>query len=206
MKKEEQEKKIKVSLILLASGFGKRYGANKLLEEYGGKKLYQTALQTAVKSGADLVVIVTGYREIADYVKHFYKEVQVVWNEHPQRGISESLKLGLMAAEENEGCGFLVCDQPGLSVESLENLLESFRAAPSRIHLCCYGQRRGNPVIFPRKYYGELKMLTGDLGGRQVIKKYPDQVTEIPVASEVELWDIDTAEDKERMEKQQKIK
>ena len=62
------------------------------------------------------------------------------------------------------------------------------------------GGKRGNPCIFPRRYFEELSKLCGDKGGRRVIEKHMDDV-EYVRAEEYELFDIDTAEDMDEAEK-----
>ena len=37
-------------------------------------------------------------------------------------------------------------------------------------------EQTGNPVIFPREYFEELKALSGDRGGRRVMQRHKDRV------------------------------
>ena len=96
----------RIAVVLMASGFGKRYGANKLLEEFRGEPLFVHAFRRAAESGVDSICVVTRFPEIARYVESKRMEIagqsappdiRVIWNEHPERGISESLRLGLSA-------------------------------------------------------------------------------------------------------------
>lgn len=186
---------MRVSLVLMVSGFGKRYGANKLLEPFCGKPLFCWALEQAKKSGADHVTVVTAHEEIRKEVLQNYPTNTLVWNEHPKHGISESLKLGLMQEQESEGCCFLVGDQPLLGAGSLERLLNVFRNHPDKICCCFDGKRRGSPVIFPSKYYKELLALEGDCGGKAVMRHHPENILEVAVARKEELVDIDRKSD-----------
>lgn len=186
---------MRVSLVLMVSGFGKRYGANKLLEPFCGKPLFCWALEQAKKSGADHVTVVTAHREIQEEVLQHYPMYTLVWNAHPENGISESLKLGLTQEQESEGCCFLVGDQPLLGVGSFRRLLEAFRSHPDKICCCFDGKRRGSPVVFPSRYYQELLALEGDCGGKAVIRRHPEDILEVAVDKKEELVDIDWKSD-----------
>ena len=52
----------------------------------------------------------------------------------------------------------------------------------------------GNPALFARRYEPELMMLTGDRGGRAVIRCHSGDLYRHETASPRELEDIDTRE------------
>ena len=52
--------------------------------------------------------------------------------------------------------------------------------------------RRGNPVLWSRRFFGELMTLDGDIGARHLIAKHAEAVAEIPVDGESAFLDIDT--------------
>ena len=54
-----------------------------------------------------------------------------------------------------------------------------------------HGEKTGNPCIFSQKYYQELMEITGDRGGKQIIKKYPEDVAYLFVGDARELQDVD---------------
>ena len=121
----------------------------------------------------------------------------MIWNDHPERGISQSLRLGLDAQREADGCCFMVCDQPMFKTETLRRMFRAFRESPDDICVCSDGSRRGNPVLFPKDLFSELMQLNGDSGGRQIMKKYPQRIREIIVERPEELYDIDSVENME---------
>ena len=143
--------------------------------------MYQYVLELVADSEASPIIVVTRFQEIKEYILNHYPEIQVVWNTHPESGISESLRLGLNAAGEVDGCCFMVCDQPLFKKESLSNLLQKFQENSYSIIACNDGIRRGNPVIFPYQFLGELM---------ELIAVYPE-----------ELMDIDCVADKYEMER-----
>ncbi len=212
----------RIAVVLMASGSGKRYGKNKLLEYFGGRPLFAHALCRAAESEADSICVVTRYPEIREYVERWknagagssvdpgaFEEsgsfvssaepgsIRVIWNDHPERGISQSLRLGLDAQREADGCCFMVCDQPMFKTETLRRMFRAFRESPDDICVCSDGSRRGNPVLFPKDLFSELMQLNGDSGGRQIMKKYPQRIREIIVERPEELYDIDSVENME---------
>ena len=54
--------------------------------------------------------------------------------------------------------------------------------------------RRGNPVVWSRRFFSELMAITGDIGARHLIGQYAEAVSEVPVAGEAALTDVDTPE------------
>ncbi|MBR5967007.1 MAG: EF2563 family selenium-dependent molybdenum hydroxylase system protein [Lachnospiraceae bacterium] len=175
-------------IIILAAGEGRRYGSNKLLAQIGGRRMFEYCLDAAAKTGQRRTVV-TGYDEIAEYAKN--NGFRVVRNDHPELGISESIKLGLAAMKDCRAILFAVCDQPKLTEDTFRRLINSYAAGDKE--LACMGNGEdmlGNPCLFGRKYYSELEELTGDIGGKRVIMKHREELIVVS-ASEAELEDID---------------
>lgn len=195
---------ISVSLVLMLSGKGERFGENKLLVPFKGVPLYQIALKLARESGADHVRVVTAYKEIADYVKERCPDYSIVINDRPQRGISESIKRGLLYepggfGQGVDGCCFLTGDMPLLRASSLKKLIACFRDHPEDICMLAFGKRKGIPAVFPARFFAELSLLEGDQGGKAVALKHPDAIRTVMVTDPWELSDIDTPQDLERL-------
>lgn len=86
---------------------------------------------------------------------------------------------------------FAVADQPYLTRESLENMVETWEVSKKGILVSENAGRMGNPVIFAYKYYEELKKLEGDVGGKCVLKKHLDDVQMFEMSAS-ELKDLDS--------------
>lgn len=121
-------------------------------------------------------------------------------NTKPEQGISRSIRMGIEAVEASEsyepgdGILFAVCDQPKLTLDTLKRLMERF--ASSEKGICAVAEagdekELGNPVIFSDRYWGELKRLLKDQGGKVVLKKHLEDTASVPVGDKEELWDID---------------
>ncbi|MDD7443368.1 MAG: NTP transferase domain-containing protein, partial [Clostridiales bacterium] len=97
---------------------------------------------------------------------------------------------------------FMVADQPCLSRWSAESLVSFYLKEPDKIAAMAYGARRGNPVIFPKDMFIELRDLTGDTGGSAVICKNQDKLRLYQVEDELELFDADRASELERLKRE----
>lgn len=196
----------KLSMIYLASGYGSRFGGNKLLERLGDKRLFEHGLLTLLGIQESLekelgllseVILVSQYPEILDFGDKL--GLKTVENPYAAEGITASIRLGTkMAAEDGDYLLYSVADQPWLKGETVKNFLDRFfrlsLQGKASIGCLCAEGRRGNPAVFHKRYREELLALTGDKGGSQIIKRYPGQVMEYP-ASPKELADIDCRQD-----------
>ena len=182
----------KYAVIVLAAGNASRFGSNKLLADVQGKPLYRHMLDKLAGLGAFPRILVTGYEEIAEAAEAI--GVCTVANHQPELGISHSLKLGLEKCKsiepEVKGVLFCVCDQPGLSLSTMMELMRLAVNRPGMILASAHGNRTGNPVLWDREYFSELEKLSGDVGGRAVIEKHWEKCLCVETREE-ELRDID---------------
>ena len=186
-----------IGCVILAAGNAARFGANKLLTPFRGKPLIQWALEAIPAEPPGPVAVVTQYDAVAALARDF--GFSAVRNEAPELGISHSVALGTRAVGPDcDGLIFLVADQPLLRRETVTALLDRFRAEPSKIVVPAAGERQGNPCVFPADLFPALEALTGDRGGRQVIRRHPERVVTVP-AEPSELADVDTLADLQKI-------
>jgi molybdenum cofactor cytidylyltransferase len=84
-------------------------------------------------------------------------------------------------------------DMPLISAHLIDRLIEAF--APDRGNLIAVpvsDGRRGNPVLWSRRFFNELMTLDGDIGARHLIAKHSEAVAEVPVEGHGAFLDIDT--------------
>lgn len=183
-------------IVVLAAGAGTRFGGNKLNALVRNRPLYEHTLERVRAFGAFPAYIVTGSEEIAAAAEK--RGITPVWNHEPEKGISRSLRLGLEHAMNChpglKGILFSVCDQPGLETSTIQRIFNTGMLHPGSIVCAGNGRRTGNPVLWDRKYFRELLDLTGDEGGRQVMRRHEDCLR-IVQADPEELKDIDRKED-----------
>ena len=116
-----------------------------------------------------------------------------VENAHPEMGISSSIAIGLQALPETTDAALIgVADQPYLTAEAIEELMGAF--SPGRIIVPRWGDHRGNPPVFDRRFFPELLALDGDHGGQRVIAAHADALREVSFPARLGD-DIDRPED-----------
>ena len=156
---------MKIGCVVLAAGNARRFGSNKLQVQVDGESLIRRALET-VPSGL-VTVLVSQYPEILSLAGEYGFEA--VWNDQPDLGLSRSVRLGLEQLTDCGGVLFLVADQPWLKRDSVEALAALWAQHPAKIAAMAHGGVRGNPCLFPARFYPELLALIGDRGGSAVI-------------------------------------
>ena len=115
-------------------------------------------------------------------------------------GMSASLARGAVAADTLGGDaapgGIMVlpADMPEIDAEDLKKLCAAFETAPDQIVRAVSSDGTpGHPVIFPRRCFAALAVLTGDAGARSVLEG--EEVTLVPLAGNHATLDLDTPED-----------
>ena len=176
--------------VIMAAGNARRFGDNKLTAQLQGRSLIQRAMEAVPTESFDRVVVVTQYPEIMRLAETFH--FAAVHNPPPELGISHTLQLGLTGLRDCGGVLFSVADQPLLRRETVAKLTKLWQSQPEKIAaLSCDGVR-GNPCIFPARFFPELMQLQGDRGGSAVIRKHENDLVLLETAAE-ELYDVDTA-------------
>ena len=183
---------LKIGCLLMAAGNAKRFGENKLLcAAWDGRSLIEHALDAIPRECFARVLVVTKYPEFTALAKE--RGFETLHNEHPERGQSETIRLGTRALSNCDAICFMVADQPLLRCETLAREVNFFSS--HREHIVALGHNgvRGNPCLFPARFFPELLALEGDVGGGAVIKKHPDDLL-LFEAPEEEMRDVDTKE------------
>lgn len=184
---------MKVGAVLMASGFGRRFGGNKLLHPVDGVPMVERAFAALPPALFARACVVSADPEVlalaqgAGYLP--------VYNPDAAEGRSASIRLGLGKMAGMDGVLFAVCDQPWLRRESVERLLADFAAHPDAICALGFGGKRGNPAVFPSPLFPELLALSGEEGGGRVMKAHRSLLRLTEAGSARELADIDTRSD-----------
>jgi CTP:molybdopterin cytidylyltransferase MocA len=183
----------KIGIVLLAAGSSSRYQGIKLLDTIEGKKMYLHIMEKLQSLPLSPKIIVTQYDEISSTAPE-YGYVPIM-NMETQLGISHSIQTGLkqalMLEPKLEAVMFGVCDQPFVTSASLGKLMEAFQNTDQNLVVLTYQDRMGNPCIFGKKYFPELFALSGDVGGKVIIRNHSEDVLPVDVSQERELIDID---------------
>ena len=182
--------KISLGCVIMAAGNARRFGANKLAAKVDGKSLIRHTMEAIPADQFDAVTVVTQYPEIESLAAEF--GFQCIKNEHPDWGISHTISLGTHELQNDcDAICYMVSDQPLLKRESIAGALGFFREHSDHIVGLAHDGKRGNPCIFPRKFYDELIALREGNGGNTVIRAHEDALRLYEVDKQ-ELTDVDT--------------
>lgn len=182
---------LKIGCVVMAAGNARRFGENKLAAQLRGRSLILRALEAVPAELFETVVVVTQYPEVMRLAKEF--RFAAIHNEHPDWGISHTIELGLTGLRDCDGAMFLVSDQPLLQRESVAELVRLWKRRPDKIAALAHGGVRGNPCLFPARFFPELLELREDRGGNAVIRRHEEDLVLLE-AAERELTDVDTPE------------
>jgi molybdenum cofactor cytidylyltransferase len=192
----------RVAVLVLAAGRSTRMaGTNKLLQEAHGEALVVHAVKAAVASQAVEVVVVLGH--MADLVRAAveravpaHAKLRFVTNPDFADGLSTSVRTGVAALGKDIDAAIVqLGDMPGVGAALLDRLMAAFSPVEGRsICVPTVGGKRGNPVLWDRRFFPEIAQVSGDTGARHLIGEHADLVCEVEMTGEAAITDIDTPE------------
>jgi len=185
--------------IILAAGEATRFGSPKQLLDWKGKPFVRQVAETALRSGLEPVVVVTGFHAADVEAALSGLPVTIVRNPEYQQGQSTSIRAGVASLSGKAGAAvFLLADQPQIPVDVIRALVESHGQNMQAILApLVLENRRANPVLFDRDTFADLMQLTGDVGGRGIFDKH--RVEYLPWHDEILLLDVDKPQDYQKL-------
>lgn len=179
-----------ISGIILASGFSKRMGTDKLLLEIDGVPMIERVIREVKASKLDEIILVYRNPKVMEIGLKY--DIKTVYNERAELGQSEALKLGVLSADESaEAYMFFVGDQPFIYTSLIDHIIDKYEASGYSIAVPYYNGRRGNPSIFSSLLKNELLNVVGDMGGREIIDKNQQMVKKVFIDDIKAGMDID---------------
>lgn len=184
----------RIAALVLAAGRSTRMGSNKLLADIGGTPMVARVVDNALASHAARVTVVTGHQHEEVIAALAGRPVEFVHNPRYAEGLGTSLAAGIAALPDGTD-GVLVClgDMPGVSADAMNRLIAAH--APAEGRLICVpmaGGRRGNPVLWDRRFFPEMRAAAGDVGARTLFDRHAEHVCEVQFGDDGVLTDIDT--------------
>lgn len=185
----------RIGAVVLAAGQSRRMGErNKLLEEVDGVPMVARTVDAALASRAGPVIVVTGHEpeRVAEALDG--RDVTLVHNPDFEGGLSTSLLAGMDALPDFvDGAVVCLADMPRIDAALIDRLIAVYNPVEGRsIIVPTHRGKRGNPVLWDRRYVPEMRDLAGDVGARHLIGAHADEVSEVEVDSDAVLIDIDT--------------
>ena len=183
---------LKISVILLAAGLSRRMGRDKLMLELNGKTILQHSVDLLLELPVYERILVTTEPRLHNL--KIPADVKVILNNQPERGQSESIRIGTNAAKGTHLL-FLPADQPKLTPDDIEPLLDAAASEPGKIVYPIVNNQPCSPTIFPAIFREELIGLSSDSGGSVIRNANKNACVGIVAENPLNFTDIDTMED-----------
>jgi molybdenum cofactor cytidylyltransferase len=191
------EKGRNIAGVILGAGRSSRMGGpNKLVAEIGGRPLVRMVADAVLASHARPVVVVTGHQRERVEAALAGLPVKFVHNPHFADGLGTSLKAGIAALPADVD-GAIVClgDMPQVDAPLIDRLIGAFDPDKGALVVVpTIDGKRGNPVVWSRRFFPDLMAVEGDVGARYLIGRYSEAVSELPLTGTATLTDVDTPE------------
>ena len=196
-----------VTAVLLAAGASTRFGLrNKLLAEVGGEALVARVARALLRSRAAKILVVTppdgSPISTALGALPFGSRIALIANPDPVRGIASSIATGVRSVDAaSDGVMIVPGDMPDLDCGHFDRLLAAFdvKGGDALVYAATADGRQRNPVVWPRRLFGALAALQGDIGGKPLIAAErdmrPDRVVAVTFDDEAVFRDVDRPED-----------
>ena len=185
-------------IVIIASGFSRRMGQNKLLVPLQGKPVIQWVIDTAKKVETCVTVV---YREPEIHDIADASAVNTLYNPFAFLGQSAAVRLGVESLLPAKSVLFLSGDQPFIREQTLRAMERVYRENNADIVCASWKGERTSPTLFSSRMTTKLMTLEGDQGGRALIDPSLYHVVYQELSNIEETWDIDTADGLLRAEK-----
>lgn len=189
---DKNGKEANVAAIVLAAGVGARCRGNKLLIDIDGEPLFIKALQTAVRSKASPVFLVTGYQ--ADLMEEYLDniDVNVLYNSGFRSGIKTSIALGIKSVPSFcDGAILIPADMPNISEEHINNMIKTFKKGKGKqVIISTFEGKKINPIIWSKELYEFADIVPENAHLRPVFVEFADYTKTIEIKDKKEALDI----------------
>jgi molybdenum cofactor cytidylyltransferase len=171
-------------------------GPNKLLAEVDGAPMVAYVARRLLASRARPIIAVLGNQADAVDAALGKLPVERVRNPEFAGGLSTSLKRGIAALPPDlEGALICLGDMPLISGRHIDRLIAAINPLEGRaIIVPTRRGKRGNPVLWSKRFFDEMAELAGDVGAKHLIGEHAELVAEVEMDDDAVLIDIDTPE------------
>lgn len=186
--------------IILAAGESKRMQELKLLLPFGDRTILDHTLDNVLGSKVSHVLVVLGYE--ADRMMGIIgaRNVSVTINDDFRDGMLSSIKCGFRSLPPDaEAALVYLADQPMIPPQVTNTVLSEWKTKRAGLVVPVYNGRRGHPLLVDLKYRKDVMELKPEIGLRELLRKFPDDLVEVKISDRSILEDIDTREDYMKM-------
>ena len=188
----------RVASVILAAGDSRRMGRPKALLPLGRKTFLQHIMDCHLTLGTDpWVVLGRQHRQIRSRLD--LAGAHVLVNPDPDRGPLSSLILALETLDGYDGALVHPVDHPLVANSTLHALLRRHFRSPACILIPRHRGKRGHPVLFPQRFFGELKRAPLNQGARWVVRRRLSSQLLVPVVDAGVVTNVNRPEQLDRL-------
>ena len=190
----------RVTAVVLAAGQSSRMGRHKLLLPWGETTVLGQTIANLLKTSVNDVIVVSGHdAQEVDGIARQYGAKSITNANYESGEMISSVQTALGSLPGNcEAILVVLADQPMVESKSINRIVDTWAVSRSDLVAPVYGDRRGNPVIFGRRYFEELLSLPAGTAPRDILARHDADLHLVPVETDSILHDIDREEDYER--------
>ncbi len=191
----------KVEALVLAAGLSSRMHQNKLLLPLYDKTVIENTILNLLQVPVDGISVVLGNEK--ERVRRQLESYPVKFIENPcyARGMSTSVREGVKEVSRGEADAVLILpgDMPFVQPETVKRLIRVFYDGEGSIVFPLFNGKRGHPVLFGKEIYPQFMDISGDMGGREILKRNADRICPVLVDDPGVFIDIDCRDDYDRV-------
>ena len=188
-----------VAGVVLAAGSSTRMGRNKLFFELDGETLLRRVVRRAIDAGLDPVLVVVGHEAARARAELAELACTPVDNPDHTLGVNRSLRTGISHVPPSaRAVVVMLADMPFVTDSMVSTLVARYRESTAPLVISAYGDVNAPPMLYDRALFPELRQLSGQGCGRQVVRRHRHEAVAVSWP-EAALQDVDVPEDYERI-------
>lgn len=187
---------MRLPILILAAGASRRMGGeDKLLKQIDGEPLLHRTLRRATAVPGAQVFVTLPPQPHPRHAAIAGLPVEVIDVPDAAEGMAASLRRGLpIASVSSDKLMILLADLPDLTTDDLTTVAQASTSDHRVWRGATEAGKPGHPLIIHKDFFPAFQSLTGDTGGRDILKAATDQTRLIPLPGTRALTDLDTPE------------
>jgi molybdenum cofactor cytidylyltransferase len=186
-----------IAAVVLSAGESSRMGRPKALLPIEGETFIGRIVASLKQTQVGRIIVVLGHNsdQLAAAIRPL--RVEILINPNYQLGQLSSLQVAVRNLLPDAACdGMLVhlVDHPYIDASLVDRMIQQFYESKKTIVVPRCRGKRGHPVLFSRRLFGELLDAPMDQGAKAVVNAHGDATLEMETDEEGITVDIDTPE------------
>lgn len=176
--------------VILAAGSSRRFGSDKRIATIDGEPMLVRSLQPYLNVFSNVYVVLRPNERVRNLLP---QSAHIIEATDAHLGMGHSLAAAAVYLTDFDRLLVGLADMPWVESRTIESIRDHLRDSGTIVRPTFKG-KAGHPVGFPARYLNEMKSLQGDVGARDIVRRYADTVEEVPVDDPGVIRDVDTVQ------------